>query len=567
MIRQVRDSDRKAGWIEVTTLGDFVDRAAEKWSHEAVVFPHERATYPEFAARTDHFARGLLALGIQPREKVGIFLTQGVDYLAIVFAAAKIGAISVPINSRFKEKELGYTIKDSEMSILFTTDDLREHVDYAELLQRTLPSMESASLTHLDLAEAPQLRHVVLMGEDAPNGFMGQSDFDEAAAGVSADELLMRRYGVSVRDTAVIMYTSGTTAAPKGAMLTHEGLLRVGVTVARTRFELTPEDRMWSALPIYHIGGVSFSFACFAAGSTYVHTGSFVPEVAVRQLAEERCTVAIPAFETIWLAVINHPDFDPGKLDSMRVVFNLGVPERLRQMQARLPHAVQIPGFGSTESSSFLTVGEIDDTLEDRVTTCGRPLPGLDVRIFSPETGEELPPGELGEIVYRGWSTFIGYYNDPIRTAESIDDEGFFHSGDLGTMDEEGRLRFVTRLKDMMKVGGENVAAAEVEGFLLGHPDVLLAQVVGAPDAHYSEVPTAFVQLKEGASLDEQDIIDFCLGKIATFKVPRYVRFVDEWPMSGTKIKKHVLRDRIADELSEAGITEAPRMSSQAAHT
>jgi fatty-acyl-CoA synthase len=295
-------------------------------------------------------------------------------------------------------------------------------------------------------------------------------------------------------------------------------------------------------------------------GATYVHTGFFRPEVALAQLAEERCTIAIPAFETIWMAILDLPELPRTDLSALRLVFNIGLRERLIEMQQKLPDAIQVSGFGATESSSFVAVGDVDDSLEERVTTCGRPLPGLAVRIVNPDTGLDLPPGDVGEIVYRGWSTFLGYYNDPERTAAAMDDDGYFHSGDLGSLDEDGRLRFVSRLKDMLKVGGENVAAAEVEGHLVTHPAVLFAQVVSAPDARYTEVPAAFIQLKPGSETDEQDIIDHCLGRIATFKVPRYVRFVDEWPMSGTKIKKHLLRDRIADELAEASITEAPKM-------
>jgi fatty-acyl-CoA synthase len=281
----------------------------------------------------------------------------------------------------------------------------------------------------------------------------------------------------------------------------------------------------------------------------------------------ERCTIALPTFETIWLAMLDHPEFDAGQLDQLRIVFNVGVPERLKRSQERVPNATQISGFGSTESSSFLCLGDVDDPLDVRVRTCGRPVAGADVRIVSPETGEDLPANTPGEILYRGWSVFDGYYNDPERTAEAIDRDGWFHSGDLCTMDEAGRVSFVGRLKDMLKVGGENVAAAEVEGYLLTHPAVMLAQVVSAPDARYAEVAAAYIQLAPGARATEQEIIDFCLGQIATFKVPRYVRFVDEWPMSGTKIKKYVLRERIAAELEAMGISEAPRLRAPKSHT
>lgn len=254
---------------------------------------------------------------------------------------------------------------------------------------------------------------------------------------------------------------------------------------------------LWTPLPLHHIGGISFAFACWSVGATYVHTGHFVPDVAVRQLRDEGATIAIPAFEMIWLAVVEHDDFDAGDLPHLRLVFNIGSPERLRQLQARVPNAIQVSGFGATEATSFMTLGEVDDSLDDRVKTIGRPLPGLRVRIVDP-------------------------------------------------------------------VGGENVAAAEVEGFLIRHDDIAIAHVVAAPDARYGEVAAAYVELVKGAEVTEQEIIDFCLGSIATFKVPRYVRFIDEWPMSGTKVKKYVLREMIAAELGSAGITEAPRLTAPA---
>jgi fatty-acyl-CoA synthase len=560
MPSQVRESDRRVGFAEVTTLNDSVEMAASRWEHDALVFPGERATYRELADRIDHFARGLMGLGVGVGDKVGVLTTQGVDYFATLVGAAKVGAIGVPINSRYKATELRHIIVNSEMTVLCTTTLLDGHLDVPALLEEALPSLADATDTHLGLGEAPDLRHIILLEDGRRTGYIARARFDEAGDDIGDDEILLRRAAVRVRDTAIIMYTSGTTAAPKGAMLSHEGLVRVGVTVGRTRFNLTSSDRMWTALPLYHIGGIAFAFACFGVGATYVHTGFFRPEVALAQLAEERCTIAIPAFETIWMAILDLPELPRTDLSALRLVFNIGLRERLIEMQQRLPDAIQVSGFGATESSSFVAVGDVDDSLEERVTTCGRPLPGLAVRIVNPDTGLDLPPGDVGEIVYRGWSTFLGYYNDPERTAASMDADGYFHSGDLGSLDEDGRLRFVSRLKDMLKVGGENVAAAEVEGHLVTHPAVLFAQVVSAPDARYTEVPAAFIQLKPGSETDEQDIIDHCLGRIATFKVPRYVRFVDEWPMSGTKIKKHLLRDQIADELAEAGITEAPKM-------
>jgi fatty-acyl-CoA synthase len=450
------------------------------------------------------------------------------------------------------------------MRVLVGSPDGGEVGEHLALLEATLPSLASATDTHLSLEEAPLLRTVIVNGPSNRPWLLGSDDLEAAAGEVDDESVDARRLGVSIRDTAVLMYTSGTTANPKGARLSHEALVREGIIVGRTRFGLTADDVMWTPLPLYHIGGIAFAFACFSFGVTYCHTGRFDPGVGARQLREEGCTVAIPAFEMLWMATIDHPEFDLDAMPGLRIVFNVGVPERLRQLQERVPNAVQVSGFGSTEACSFFTLGEVDDSLEDRLHTTGRPLPGLQVRIVDWETGEECAPGTVGEITYKGWSVFDGYYNDPERNAEVFDADGFFHSGDLGSLDDNGRLAYAGRLKDMMKVGGENVAAAEVEGFLLRHDAVAVAQVVSAPDARYTEVPAAFIQLAADADATEQEIIDFCLGSISTFKVPRYVRFVDEWPMSGTKVKKYVLRDQLASELEAAGITEAPRLSTRA---
>jgi fatty-acyl-CoA synthase len=559
----VQFSDSRAGFIDVTTVGDCVDRAASKWDHDAMVFPGERATFPEFAARSDHFARAFIGLGLVAGDKVGIRMEQGIDYYAALVGAAKIGAVGVPVNVRFKAFELNHVIGNSDMRALIGSPDGGEVGEHMSLLRQALPSLEWATGPDLDLAEAPLLRHIMVNGPATEPWVRGTDELEAAAARVPAGLLDARRLGVRVRDTAVLMYTSGTTAHPKGARLSHEGLVRVGVTVGRTRFALTSEDVMWTPLPLYHIGGIAFAFACLSVGATYCHNGRFDAGVGARQLRDERCTIAIPAFEMLWMAVLDDPDFNADELPALRLVFNVGIPERLRQLQERVPGAVQVSGFGMTESCSFLTLGEVGDSLDDRVNTTGRPLPGLQVKIVDPESGAEAAPGEIGEIVFRGWSTFDGYYNDPERNSEVFDEDGWFRSGDLGSLDANGRLRYSARLKDMMKVGGENVAAAEVEGFLLRHESIAVAQVVAAPDARYDQVAAAYIQLVPGAEATEHEIIEFCLGSISTFKVPRYVRFVDEWPMSGTKIKKYVLRDQIAAELEAAGITEAPRLDSR----
>ena len=552
-----------AGWIRATTLGDALARASDRWSHDALVFPDARVTYPEFGERVALAARRLAGLGVRRGDTVGLLLPPSVEYLVLLYGAATIGAAAVPVNARFKARELRHVVTNARMRVLITSTDAPDMADADDLLAAALPALAGARSPGLDVDGAPALETVVSLGSTTPGWALDRDGFEAAGHHVTDEELERRRYLVAVRDPAVVMYTSGTTANPKGALLSHEALVRKGHTVSRTRLALSPDDRVWTPLPLFHIGGIAFAVTCAVAGATYVHAGAFDAGTAVRQLGQERCTHALPAFETIWLQVLDHPELPETDTSALRYVFNVGVPGRLREMQERLPHATQVSGFGATESCSFVSIGETWDDLDTRVATCGFPLVDVELRVVDPDSGRELPAGRQGEICFRGPCTFSGYLPDPDRDDEAFDADGWFHSGDLGFLDDEGRLTFVSRLKDMLKVGGENVAAAEVEGHMLTHPAVLLPQVVAAPDARYGEVAAAYVQLRPGTTATERELIDHCRGAIATFKVPRYVRFVEDWPMSGTKIRKHVLRDRIAAELADAGIAEAPRMSSR----
>jgi len=358
------------------------------------------------------------------------------------------------------------------------------------------------------------------------------------------------------------MYTSGTTAKPKGCLLTHEALVRHGANVQRSKFLMTAADRFWDPLPMFHIGGITPMLGCLGLRAAFVHAGHFDPLVSLHQLQDERCTVAYPAFDLIWLAILDHPRYAEFDLSRLRLVQSITTPERMRDLQRRMPWAKFVTSFGATECASNLTLGAADDDEQTRTDTLGTVVPGMELKIVDPETGEERRQGETGELYLRGYAMFEGYYKDPEQTAHTVDEDGWFHTGDLGSLDEKGRLTYAGRLKDMLKVGGENVAAIEIEDYLVRHPAVNIVQVVAAPDARYTEVPAAFVQLAPGQEVSEEELQQFCTGHIATFKVPRYVRFVTDWPMSGTKIQKFVLREQIAQELEARGIAEAPKITS-----
>jgi fatty-acyl-CoA synthase len=541
--------------IEVTTLGDLLDlRAAELGEHLAMVFPDHEVTYAGLAERAGFFARGLLAAGLKPGETVGILLPNCADAIAALFGAAKAGLYPVPVNARYKSLELADLIRHSRMRLLFISPpdpSSPAAPDFPALLSAAFPALGGQDRTALALDDAPDLRQVVVLGESAPPGFATEADFAAAGAGVPDGDLQRRRQLVKVRDPAVVMYTSGTAAEPKGALLSHEALIRFADGTKQTRFFLTPEDRIWTALPMFHIGGIAFSVATIYAGATLVHTGFFRPELALDQIASMRCSIVLAAFETIWLPVVNQPDFNDRDLSSVRIVMTVGVTERLRDMASRLPDAIQVSCFGMTEASSFLSLSYLTDTLEQRVTTGGHPMPGMECRVVDPVTGVDLPPDTEGELLFRGSNCFSGYLNDPELTAQVFDGEGWFHTMDVATMDPDGRVTFISRLKDMLKVGGENVGCAEVEVYLLSHPDVVVAAVVGIPDPTYDEVPAAFLQLRPGAALSVDDVVAFCRTGLAKYKVPRFVRFVTDWPMSATKIQKFRLRDRLLAELPD----------------
>jgi fatty-acyl-CoA synthase len=542
----------KAAAIEVLTTGDLLDRAAARSDSDALVFPEETVSYPELADRTRRLARSLYGLGVGRGDKVGILMHNCMDFAVTLFAAGRLGAVMVPINGRFKAQELGHVIGHADLRVLITARGPSDATDYPMLLGEVLPDLAGQDPYALSLADAAELRAIVQLDGETP-GMLTRDQYNAAGEDVAEEMIETLQQRVRVRDIAMLMYTSGTTAKPKGCLLTHESLVRHGGNVALNRFFLTAEDRYWDPLPLFHIGGIVPMLSCVYVGATFIHAGHFNPDVALKQLEEYRCTVAYPAFETLWLQVLNHPRFGEADLSSLRLIQNIATPERLIYLQSRLPTAAEVSSYGATECSSNLTLTLPDEPYEVRMHTLGDPLPGLEIKIIDPANGDERPVGEVGELCFRGYSRFEGYYKDPELTAKVIDADGWFHSADLGFVDDAGRFVYAGRLKDMFKVGGENVSALEVEDFLSKHNAVDIVQVVAAPDERYGEVAAAFVQLKPDRTVEETELIEFCRGQIASYKVPRYVRFTTDWPMSGTKIQKFVLREMIAKELGSRG--------------
>ncbi len=550
------DRHGDAGWARAITIGDLLlQSAALHADRDAVVHPDERLTYAELAARAQQFARGLIGIGIEPGEHVGVLMANSPDCLAAIYGVALAGAVLVPINTRYRAAELPYVVANADLAVILTSDRIDDYVDLLGLLADSLPGLgEGADPRRLQPAEAPELRSVVVLGARRSPGTVPEQEFLELGAHVDDAALERRRLGVRVRATALILYTSGTTSKPRGCLLTHEALVRCWTEIAAI-YAMTAEDRLWAPCPLFHLAGIGPMLMCAATGAANLSDAHFEADRALELLAGERATILYPAYPPITQAILTHPRFSADALSSARAILNVAPPDTLRQMQAALPHVTQLSLYGLTEGGGPVTNNRMHDDLGVRVETVGNPVAGAEVRIVDPQTRLDLQVGAEGEIAIRGVSLCDGYHRDPEKTAAQFDRAGWYYTGDRGSLDGDGRMRFIGRLKDMLKVGGENVAPAEVEAQLALHPAVKLAQVVGIPDERLVEVVAAFVELRPGASATAEELIGHCRGQIASFKIPRYVRFVTEWPMSATKVQKEPLRQRLIEELELAPVS------------
>ena len=536
--------------FEPTTIAGVLLRTAERRpDHEALVFPPARFGYREVVERSLRAARSLAALGVGRGDHVGILMPNCPDFVFAFFGAQLLGAVVVPVNTRFRTRELGYVIENADLAVLLTSDIVEEHVDFVERIAESLPGVAAAAdPEQLALAEAPRLRSVVLLGEREPPGMVARRRFDELAEQVPESRVLEGSRRLQPADVALMLYTSGTTAQPKGCLITHDSVLHVWCSAAR-RLRITADDRVWDALPLFHMSCLGPLLFTFELGGTLVSMTHFEPAAALEAIERERATWLYSVFPPIVMALVKDPSFGARDLSRVRGLLNVAPPDTMRLIQSAFPGAVNVGGhFGMTEASGAITCNEWDATPDQQAETHGAPLPDIEVRVVGPETGEPLDPGHPGELQVRGRGLFQGYYRDPELTAVTMEG-GWLHSGDLGVIDEDGLVTYMSRLKDMLKVGGENVAPAEIESHLSTHPAVKLVQVVGAPDDRLGEVPAAFIELAPGHEWTPEEAIEYCRGQIASFKVPRHVRFVTDWPMSATKIQKFRLREQIAAEL------------------
>jgi fatty-acyl-CoA synthase len=534
-----------------TLAGLLSVRAAEHPDRVFVSFPGLDLTYAEFHGRALALAKGLVAAGVRPGGHVAVLMTNSASYVELLFAVQLAGAVVVPLNARFKRRELGFVLGRCDAEVLVTTDRADEHSDFTALIAATLPDIrrEPGTGGRVRAAGAPRLRHVYLDGTKDVAFAPPLARLREAGRAVTDDAVLDAAATRSADDTAVLLYTSGTTADPKGCELTHRALIGSWSAYAEV-VGLGPGEAIWTPCPFFHVGGIGPTVSALARGATVMSMDHFDPEVALDHLESRRAEHLFPAFPPLTLGLLRSPAYRPDRLASARTVLNVAPRETQEMIQRALPDtAVLLTDFGMTEGAGMITTTALDEPDEDRLGRNGTAIPGIEVRIADGDAPETpLPADTPGEIQFRGVNAFRGYYRDPDATAATILPGGWVRTGDTGSLNANGSLVFLGRAKDVLKVGGENVSPLEVEAYLSTHPAVGMVQVVGRPSERYGEEPVAFVELAAARSCTADDLIAFCRGNLASYKIPREVRFVDSWPMSATKIQKFRLRELLSPD-------------------
>jgi len=537
-----------------STIGRYFDQVASRWpEREALVVCHQdvRWNYREFKARVDALAANFLQLGLRPGDRVGIWSPNCSEWVLTQFATAKAGLLMVNINPAYRRHELEYVLNKVGCAALILAPTFKSS-DYLEILRSLAPELDACAAGALAAERLPQLRHVIRLGAAKSAGMHNFDALLAPAATTCVAQLAAIEATLTANDAINIQFTSGTTGSPKGATLTHRNILNNGFFIGEA-MRLTENDRLCIPVPLYHcFGMVLGNLACLTHASTMVFPGEgFDPESVLQAVQGERCT-ALHGVPTMFIGLLDHPSFKTFDLGSLRTGIMAGSPcpiEVMKRVQGEMHMAQVTIAYGMTETSPVSFQSGCDDPVERRVSTVGRIQPHVECKVVDGD-GQIVARGEKGELLVRGYSVMQGYWNDPERTAEAIDGEGWMHTGDLGVIDAEGYCNIVGRAKDMVIRGGENIYPREVEEFLYRHPKVLDVQCVGVPDVRYGEELCACIVLKAGETASESEIRDYCKGEIAHYKIPRYVRFYDALPMTVTgKIQKYLLRQRVAEEL------------------
>jgi fatty-acyl-CoA synthase len=548
--------------IDGLTVGCLLDLVhARRPDDEALVYPDRdlRYTYSGFREVVEGCARALMALGIMKGDHVAVWGQNVPEWVTLQFATGKVGAVLVTINPAYKAHELSYVLDQSDAAALFLTEGVRD-VDFLKILQEAVPDLARAGDGELSVDGLPFLKSVVLMGAESPTDLpvMSFGEFLQRGENVSDEELRERQASLDAEDVINMQYTSGTTGFPKGVQLTHANIVKNAFYIGEC-MKLGPEDRVCIPVPFFHC------FGCVLGTlNTVTHEGTMVPvesfdaEEVLEAVDKEGCT-ALLGVPTMFIAELDHPHFEDYDTSSLRTGIMAGSPCPMEVMKK----VVDVMGakeitiaYGQTESSPVITQTRTDDPLELRVSSVGRKLPDVEVRILSVETDQDCEPGEQGELLTRGYHVMRGYYKMDEKTDEVIDDEAWLHTGDLAVMDEDGYVKITGRAKDMIIRGGENVYPREIEEFLYTHPEISDVQVYGVPDEKYGEKVAAAIQLRHDSALTAEDIKDYCRESIARYKVPEYVDFVEEYPMTASgKIQKYKLREAAVERHNLKGAT------------
>ena len=538
------------------TLGDFLEKQVEKYpERDFMIYPDRnlRFTYKDFDERVNMLAKGLLTLGIGKGDHVGIWAKNVPDWLTFMFATAKIGAVLVTVNTAYKSHELEYVLKQSDMKTLAIIDGYQD-VDYIDIIYELVPELKTQERGSLESKEFPFLKHIIYVGQEKHRGMYNTNELMLLGKHTDDEDLLTIKKTLSNHDVVNMQYTSGTTGFPKGVMLTHRNILNNGYYIGE-RQKFTEEDRLCITVPLFHCFGIVLAvMAIITHGATMVMIELFDPLMVLGAVQKEKCT-ALYGVPTMFIAEFSHPMFDIFDLSSLRTGIMAGSPCPIEAMKKVVKdmHMTEITSvYGLTEGSPGFTQTSVDDPLEKRVETVGKPLPNCEVKIVDPETGETLGTNQTGEICCKGYNVMKGYYKMAEKTKEVIDEDGWLHSGDLATCDEEGYYSIVGRIKDMIIRGGENIYPREIEEFIHPIDGVIDVQVVGIPDEKYGEIIGAFIIKEEGSQLTSEDIRDYALNKIARYKVPKHIFFVQEFPLTASgKIMKFKLRDQAVEILNK----------------